>query len=99
MQMWRSWADVVTRGLKMTLEVAYGREINIAFSGNSFGGHSCNQHANCLLPACQLHILEWPFIVPSTRYTCVMIMMLNQLFDMSHLSDGWIILPKEKYSL
>ena len=35
--------------LKMTLEVAYGREINIQFSGNSSGGHSCSQHANCTL--------------------------------------------------
>ena len=31
---------------KMTLEAAYGREINIKFSGNSSGGHSCSQHAN-----------------------------------------------------
>ena len=29
--------------------------------------------------------LEWPFIVPSTRCTCVM-MLFNQLLDMSHLS-------------
>ena len=31
--------------------------------------------------------------------TCVMIMLSNQLLDMSHLSDGWIILAKEKCSL
>ncbi len=32
------------------LETAYGREINIQFTGNSSGGHSCSQHANCMLP-------------------------------------------------
>jgi hypothetical protein len=31
-------------------EVAYGREINIQLYGNSSGGHSCSQHANCMLP-------------------------------------------------
>ena len=35
---------------KTTLEKAYGREINITFSGNSSGGHSCSQHVNCTLP-------------------------------------------------
>jgi hypothetical protein len=35
---------------KMALEAAYGREINIKFSGNSSGVHSCNRHANCTLP-------------------------------------------------
>ena len=34
----------------------------------------------------KLHILEWPFILPSTRCTCVMIMLYNQLLDMPHLS-------------
>ncbi len=32
------------------LETAYGREINIQFTGNSSGGHSCSQHAYCTLP-------------------------------------------------
>jgi hypothetical protein len=27
----------------------------------------------------KLHILEWPFIVHSTRCTCVLIMLFNQL--------------------
>ena len=36
----------------------------------------------------KLHIVEWPFIVPSTRCTCVMIMLFNQLLDMPHLSAG-----------
>ena len=48
----------------------------------------------------KLHILEWPFIVPSTRYTCVMIMLfINQVLDMTHLPGGWIILAKEKCSV
>ncbi len=60
------------------LETAYGREINIQFTGNSSGGHSCSQHANCTLPqnlrhlwhcaiVIKLHILEWPFIVASLK--------------------------------
>ena len=32
------------------------------------------------------------------RCTCVMIMLFNQRIDMSHLSDGWIILANEKYA-
>ena len=32
---------------KTTLEAAYGIEMNIQFSGNSSGGHSCSQNANC----------------------------------------------------
>jgi hypothetical protein len=47
----------------------------------------------------KLLILKWPFIVPSTRWTCVMIMRFNQLLDMTHLSGGWIILVKDKCSL
>ncbi len=35
---------------EMPLETAYGREFNIQFTGNSSGGHSCSQHANCTLP-------------------------------------------------
>ena len=92
----------------MPLEEAYGREICITFSGNSSGGHSCSQHANCTLPqhlrhlwhcvVTKLHILEWYFIVPSTRCICVMTMLFNQLLDMPHLAAGWIILVKEKCS-
>ena len=93
---------------KMTLEVAYGREMNIQLSGNTSGEHSCNQHANCMLPQLEtsvalccvtkLHILEGPFFVPSTICTCVMIMLFYQLRDMPHLSGEWIILVKEKCS-
>ena len=77
---------------KMTLEAAYSREMNIKFSSNSSVGHSGSHHANCTLPqletsvalccVTELHILELPFIVPSTRCTCVMIMLFNQLLDM-----------------
>ncbi len=78
------------------LEMAYGREINFQFTGNSSGGHSCSQHANCTLPQnfqdlwhCAvhifLHILEWPFIVASLRHTCVIIMLSNQHLNMPHL--------------
>jgi choline-glycine betaine transporter len=35
----------------------------------------------------KLHTLESPFIVASTRCTCVMIMLFNQLLDMPHLSE------------
>jgi hypothetical protein len=46
-----------------------------------------------------LHILKWPFIVPSTRCTCVIHMLFNQLLDMPHISGGWIVLAKEKWLL
>ena len=44
-------------------------------------------HATALvgIPAVSMlkrHILKWPFIIPSTRCTCVIIMLLNQLLDM-----------------
>ncbi len=38
------------------LETAYGREMNIQFTGNSSGGHSCSQHANCTLPQNLRHL-------------------------------------------
>jgi hypothetical protein len=80
---------------KTTLEEANGREINTKLSGNSSGGPSCNQYCNCTLPQLEmsvalccvtkLHILEWPFIVPSISCTCVMIMLFNELLDMPHM--------------
>ena len=40
----------------------------------------------------KMHILEWPFIVPSTRCTFVMIMLFNQLIDMPHYQvDGYYL--------
>ena len=32
-----------------TLETVYGSEMNIQFTANSSGGHSCSQHANCVV--------------------------------------------------
>jgi hypothetical protein len=43
----------------------------------------------------QLHVLEWPFIVPRIRCTCVMIVLFNQPFAMPHLPGGFIILAKD----
>jgi hypothetical protein len=86
---------------KTTLAAAYGREINITFSGNSSGGHSCSQHANSSLPQILRNLwfcvvwqncTEYPFIFPSTRCAFVMIMLLYQLHDMPHLQGGWTIL-------
>jgi len=53
---------------KTPLETAYGREINIQFTDNSSGGHSCSQHAPSKLATSvalccviKLHILECHF--------------------------------------
>jgi hypothetical protein len=93
------------------LEAAYGREMNMTFSGNSLAlvdiptvsmpiAHPLKVETSLeLCCVIKLHILEWPFIVPSTRGTCEMIMLFNPLLDMPHLSGGWIILAKEKCSL
>ncbi len=43
------------------LEMGYCREINIKFTGNSSGGHSCSQHANCMLPLNLRHL--WHCVV------------------------------------
>ncbi len=57
------------------LETAYGGEMNIQFTGNSFGWHSCSPSklATSVALCCviKLHILEWPFIVASLRHTCM----------------------------
>ncbi len=39
-----------------SLETAYGREMNIQFTGNSSGGHSSSQYANCMLPQNLRHL-------------------------------------------
>ena len=43
---------------------------------------SLNMISVALCCVIKLHVLEWPFIVPSTRCTCVMIMLFNELLDM-----------------
>ena len=96
---WRdyTWSVVVrlvgrtAKFSKTMFEAAYGREMNIKLSG----GDSCSQQANCTLPqnfrhlwhcVTKLHIFEWPFIVLSTRCTCVMIMLFNKQGDGSIFS-------------
>ncbi len=57
-----TWSAVVrpvgctTKLSKTPLEMAYGREMNIQFTGNSSCGHSCSQHANCTLPRNLRHL-------------------------------------------
>ncbi len=57
-----TWSTVVSpvectdKFSEMPLETAYGREINIQFTGNGSVGHSCSQHANCTLPQNLRHL-------------------------------------------
>ena len=71
-----TWSEVEAAKLSETpLETAYGRKMNIQFTGNSSGGHFCSQHANYtftqnlghlwLCCVIKLNVLEWPFIVAS----------------------------------
>ncbi len=79
------------------LETAYGREMNIQFTGKSSGGHNCSHAPSklstsvALCCVIKLHILERPFIVSTLRHTCAIIMLSNQHLDMPHLWGGWII--------
>ncbi len=38
------------------LEMAYGKEMKMQFTGNISGGHSCSQQANCTLPKNLRHL-------------------------------------------
>lgn len=52
--MLRSWAGVVTRGLRKAFGDGYGGEMNIQVTCNSSGGHPCSQRGNApLLKACE----------------------------------------------
>jgi hypothetical protein len=107
--MWRFWPDVVTPGLWLWgwLDVLtnslkwHWRWLMV--EKWTFLQSACQLRAPwtwdvALCCVTKLHILV-AFIFPCTCFTCVMIMVFNQLFDMSHLSGGWIILAKEKCSL
>jgi hypothetical protein len=80
---------------KTTLDVAYGREMNIQLSGNSSGGHSSGQHANSMLPQletsvalCCLTSFNFSGLLLSTAQGApvVMILPFNQLLGKPHLS-------------
>ena len=48
-----------TAKFSKTTYLVYGGEMNIEFSVNSSGGHSCSQHANCTLPQNICGIVLW----------------------------------------
>jgi hypothetical protein len=115
-RIWRSWADIVTRGLQLwgrldllsnSLKQLWRQFMVQKWTFNSLSTALLDIPAVSMSIARSLwycvvrrnYILEWPFIVPSTRLTCVMIMHFNQLLDMPHLSGEWIIWAKEKCSL
>jgi hypothetical protein len=68
---------------KATLESAYGRETNLKLTGKALVNipavsmPSKLETSVALCGVTKRHISEWPFIVPGTRLTCVMIMLFN----------------------
>ena len=70
---------------KNTLGAAYGREINVPAVSMPIARSLKTSVALCCVAKL---ILEWPFIFPSTRCTCVMITLFNQLLDMPGQVEG-----------
>ncbi len=78
------------------LKTAYGREMKIQFTGNSW--------YTFLQSACQLHApsklaTSVALCCDKTSHFSAIIMLSNQHLDMPHLWGGWIITAKEKCSL
>jgi hypothetical protein len=93
---------------KTTFEAAYGREINIQFSGNSSHGHSCSQHANCTLTQLQTSValgcdktVHFRVVLSPAQGAPVMIVQFNQLLDatlvrwMDYLSKGEMLTNRD----
>ena len=53
----KSFRNPTHSSLFICFALAYGREMNIQLSGNSSGGHSCSQHANCMLPQLETSVV------------------------------------------
>jgi hypothetical protein len=90
---------------KTMLEAAYGREIlrqqlwcTLYLQSSMPITHIRKSWDICDIVLWQMYILECPYIVPSTRCTCVVIMLFNTAYWYA-TSDGWIILANEKCSL
>jgi hypothetical protein len=63
---WSAVVRPVGRTAKFSKTLSYGRELNIKLTGNSSGGHSCSQHANCVLPQNLRHL--WHCVVGQTAH-------------------------------
>jgi hypothetical protein len=72
---------------KRTLEVANGRDINIEFSGNSSGGHSCIHYEKCTFPK-----LETSVTLCCVAYYCPQ-HKVHLCNDHAVLSASWYATP------